>query len=149
MDASRRPRWRWAPRLHHEGWASILYEALTSRRKGNSQDEDRPNPVPTSVRPGSNRVREANGRDHVPHEVVLTVNDIHNRNVCKTIPLTASERHQAFRPTRWPSLTPECKSWCDYNTPGYKVRNNPAANFLIDIVFKNDSDAALFKVFWL
>ena len=78
----------------------------------------------------------------------MTVNDVHQRHICITPHLTAKERAVAFRPILWPSLTPECKAWCDTNIPGYTVRKNMVANFLIDIVFKSERDATLFKLFW-
>lgn len=62
--------------------------------------------------------------------------------------MTSAELYKPFRPVEWPTLTPECKAWCDENIPGYTVRKNMAANFLIDIVFKSERAAALFKLFW-
>ncbi len=81
--------------------------------------------------------------------MVLTINEIAHGHLCKTPRLSWEERHKKVGfGVLYPELTPDVKSWCDYNVPGYQVRNNPAANFLIDLVFKSERDAALFKLFW-
>ena len=80
----------------------------------------------------------------------MTINESQHRNACYTPRMSAAERHAKVGfGCVWPVLTPECEAWCNENTPGYEVRNNPAANFIIDVAFKNERDRVLFKVFWL
>lgn len=49
-----------------------------------------------------------------------------------------------------PRLTEEAKAWADHNTPGYEaIIGARGTTFLIEMIFKNDRDAVLFKLFWL
>ena len=130
-------------------WSKLL-EAFAERRKRRSCDKDGQSSVQERPPTFADCVREPRGRGDVQNEVVLRVCDHLHPEICRTPRLTQSERHLMYgMGCVWPVLTPECFAWCNENIPGYGVRNNPSANFIIDIVFKSERDATLFKMFWL
>lgn len=82
--------------------------------------------------------------------VRVVINESQHGHLCYTPKMTYEERHAKVGfGCLWPVLTDEVKAWCDHNTPGFTVENNRAANFIIDVVFKSERDAVLFKTFWL
>lgn len=136
------------PFLFLAKWYDLL-RSLPRRRKTASGDADRKSSLLPDTDRSGDGFRGTSGCGDVQDEVLLTINDFDHREACRTIPLTPKEQSVAFRPIRWPTLTPECKAWCDENIPGYVVRNNKAANCLIDIAFKSERDRVLFRMFWL
>jgi hypothetical protein len=53
------------------------------------------------------------------------------------------------RTLSFPKLSDEVREWADHNTPGYREDRSSVANFLMEVHFQSDRDAALFKLFWM